>query len=49
MVSLGTTAILVGKKKFTWDPVAMQTNLPEANKLLYPTYRAGWNPKEIIS
>ncbi len=47
MVSLGTTAILVGKKKFTWDPVNMKTNLPEADKLLYPTYRAGWNPSEI--
>lgn len=40
-VCLGTMAILVGKK-FTWDAAAMTTNLPEANKLLYPTYRNGW-------
>jgi predicted dehydrogenase len=46
MVCLGTMAILVGKK-FTWDPVAMKTSLPEADKLLYPTYRKGWSPREI--
>ena len=46
MVCLGTMAILVGKK-FTWDPVAMTTKLPEADKLLYPTYRRGWSPREI--
>ncbi len=49
MVSLGTTAILVGKKKFSWDPIAMKTSLPEADALLYPKYRAGWNPKEVIA
>jgi predicted dehydrogenase len=48
MVSLGTTAILVGQgKKFTWDPVAMKTNLAAADQLLYPTYRKGWSPKDI--
>jgi predicted dehydrogenase len=46
MVCLGTMAILVGKK-FTWDPVAMRTSLPEADKLLYPTYRRGWRPEDI--
>jgi predicted dehydrogenase len=43
MVCLGTMAILVGKK-FTWDPVAMKTSLPEADALLYPNYRHGWAP-----
>ncbi len=47
-VALGTMAILVGKK-FTWDPVAMKTNLPEADALLYPTYRKGWNPNEVLA
>ncbi|MDO8540155.1 MAG: Gfo/Idh/MocA family oxidoreductase [Opitutaceae bacterium] len=47
MVSLGTMSIIVGKK-FTWDPVAMKTSLPEADKLLYPTYRRGWSPKQIV-
>jgi predicted dehydrogenase len=46
MVCLGTMSILVGKK-FTWDPVAMKTGLPEADKLIYPTYRRGWSPREI--
>jgi predicted dehydrogenase len=41
MVCLGSVAIRVGKK-FTWDPVAMKTNLPEADALLYPNYRRGW-------
>ena len=47
MVCLGTIAILVGKK-FTWDPVAMRTSLPEADKLLYPTYRRGWRMDDIV-
>jgi predicted dehydrogenase len=47
MVCLGTLAILVGKK-FTWDPVAMKTNLPEANALLAPSYRRGWRPRDIV-
>jgi predicted dehydrogenase len=47
-VCLGTMAILVGKK-FTWDPAAMKTSLPEADALLYPTYRKGWNPNEILA
>jgi len=46
MVSLGTLAILVGKK-FTWDAAAMKTNLPEANALLYPIYRSGWEPSDL--
>jgi predicted dehydrogenase len=47
-VCLGTMAILVGGK-FTWDPVAMKTNNPEADKLLYPTYRKGWEPGAIVA
>jgi predicted dehydrogenase len=47
MVSLGTMAILAGKKKFSWDPVAMKTSLAETDKMLYPTYRRGWNPRDI--
>jgi len=46
MVSLGTVAIRVGKK-FSWDPAAMKTSLPEADAFLYPTYRKGWSPAEI--
>lgn len=46
MVSLGTMAILVGKK-FTWDPVALKTSLAEADALLYPKYRRGWAPRDI--
>ena len=45
-VCLGTLAILVGKS-FTWDAQAMKTNLPEANELLYPTYRKGWRPQDL--
>lgn len=47
MVCLGTMAILVGKK-FTWDAAAMRTSLPEADKLLYPSYRHGWAPSDIV-
>ncbi len=46
MVCLGVVAIRVGKK-FTWDPVAMKTGLPEADALLYPEYRSGWSPSDI--
>ena len=46
MVALGVVAIRVGKK-FTWDPAAMKTGLPEADALLYPEYRSGWSPKEV--
>jgi hypothetical protein len=46
-VCLGTVAILVGKK-FTWDSAAMKTDLPEANQLLYPTYRKGWEPGDLV-
>ena len=47
MVCLGTMSILVGGK-FGWDPVTMKTGNAEADKLIYPTYRKGWNPTEII-
>lgn len=47
MVCLGTMAILVGKK-FTWDPVAMKTSLPEADALLYPKYRSGWKMTDVV-
>ncbi len=47
MVSLGTTAILVGGK-FTWDAATMKTSSAAADRLLYPTYRRGWSPREII-
>jgi predicted dehydrogenase len=46
-VCLGTLAILVGKK-ITWDREAMKTSLPEADALLYPTYRAGWKPTDLV-
>lgn len=46
MVCLGTMAILAGGK-FTWDPVAMKTNNPEADKLIYPTYRKGWTIADV--
>ena len=49
MVCLGTMAILVGKK-FTWDPVAMKTSLPEADALLYPKYyRKGWKLEDMTA
>ena len=41
VVCLGTMAILAGGK-FTFDPVKMTTNREDVNKLLYPTYRKGW-------
>lgn len=47
MVCLGTLAILVGKK-FTWNSESMRTNLPEANALLYPQYRKGWRPQDLM-
>jgi predicted dehydrogenase len=46
MVALGTVAIRVGKK-FNWDPVAMTTGIPEADALLYPKYRSGWQPSDL--
>ena len=48
MVSLGTMAILAGGK-FTWDPEAMTTKSAAADKLLYPTYRRGWSPRDMVS
>jgi len=46
-VCLGTVAILVGGK-FTWDADAFRTNSDAANKLLYPHYRKGWEPGDVI-
>jgi predicted dehydrogenase len=46
MVCLGSMAIAVGGK-FTWDPVAMTTGNAAADKLLYPTYRKGWEPDAV--
>jgi predicted dehydrogenase len=40
-LNLGVIAMRTGKK-LTWDPVKMQTNNEEANKLLKPDYRPGW-------
>jgi predicted dehydrogenase len=47
MVSLGTTAILAGGR-FTWDPIRMATNHAAADRFLYPTYRRGWSPRQIV-
>jgi predicted dehydrogenase len=46
-VCLGTVAILTGGK-FTWDAEAMTTDSPEANRHLYPIYRRGWTPQDMI-
>jgi len=46
VVCLGVIATRVGQK-FTWDSSAVRTSLPEADQLLYPTYRRGWAPGEI--
>ncbi|MBI5767682.1 MAG: Gfo/Idh/MocA family oxidoreductase [Verrucomicrobia bacterium] len=46
MVCLGVISTAVGGK-FTWDAAAMKTNLPEADALLYPTYRKGWRMEDI--
>ena len=40
-LNLGVIAMRTGKK-LTWDPVNMKTNNEEANKLLKPDYRPGW-------
>lgn len=48
MVCLGTMAILAGGK-FEWDPVTMKTTLANANNLLYPTYRPGWDKESVLS
>jgi predicted dehydrogenase len=40
-LNLGIIAMRT-RKKLTWDPVNMKTNNEEANKLLKPAYRAGW-------
>jgi predicted dehydrogenase len=46
-VCLGTVAILAGGK-FTWDAAAMKTDRADVNKLIYPTYRRGWTPKDMV-
>lgn len=48
MVCLGTLAIMVGGK-FSWDPAAMETSSPAANRLLHPTYRRGWAPRQVFA
>ena len=43
VVLLGNIAIRMNAK-LDWDPVAMKfPNLPEADKLINPPYREGWN------
>ena len=46
VVCLGTLAILAGGK-FTFDRAKMTTDREDVNKLLYPTYRRGWEPDAI--
>ncbi len=48
MVCLGTTAIQVGGK-IGWDPIKMTTGRPEADALLYPTYRRGWEMDAVVA
>jgi predicted dehydrogenase len=48
MVCLGTMAILAGGK-FNWDPVKLTSGRPEVDKLLYPTYRKGWEMDAIVA
>jgi len=40
-LNLGIVAMRTGKR-LTWDPAGFTTNNEDANKLLKPTYRAGW-------
>jgi predicted dehydrogenase len=40
-LNLGIIAMRT-RKKLSWDPATMKTNNEEANKLLKPSYRAGW-------
>ncbi|MBL9199346.1 MAG: Gfo/Idh/MocA family oxidoreductase [Opitutaceae bacterium] len=47
MVCLGVISTAIGGK-LGWDPVAMKTGNAEADKMIYPTYRKGWSPSEII-
>ena len=46
MIVLGVAALIAGKG-FTWDAAAMSSNLAEVNRGLYPTYRHGWNPRDM--
>ncbi len=48
MVCLGTMAIQAGGK-FNWDPVKLTTGRPEVDKLLYPTYRKGWEMDAVVA
>jgi hypothetical protein len=38
---LGMISMQTGKK-LVWDPVTMTTDMEEANKLIKPYYRPGW-------
>jgi predicted dehydrogenase len=40
-LNLGILAMRTGKK-LTWDPASLKTNNEEANKLIKPYYRTGW-------
>ncbi|MFM1748184.1 MAG: hypothetical protein RLZZ188_1850, partial [Verrucomicrobiota bacterium] len=33
--------------KFTFDPAKMTTDREDVNKLIYPTYRRGWEPDAV--
>ncbi len=41
-ILLGTVAIRLAGKKFSWDAAALKSDLDEANKLLRRDYREGW-------
>ena len=46
MVCLGVVSTAVGGK-IGWDPVTMRTGNPEADKMIYPTYRRGWGLGDV--
>jgi predicted dehydrogenase len=41
-VLLGMVCVRAGGRQFEWDPVKLETSLPEANAYLHYDYRAGW-------
>ncbi len=41
-VLLGMVCIRTGGRRLLWDPVKLETNLPEANAYLHYPYRTGW-------
>lgn len=47
MVALGVISTAIGGK-LNWDSVSMKTGNPAADAMIYPTYRKGWAPSEII-